>query len=218
MTSKKIKVGIADDHLLFRQGLCELLKKDNLLEINFETGEVRELSKILNQFNTDVLLLDISMPEINGLKLLPILRKKFTNLKIIILSQFCDNQTVLHALKNGANGFLTKTVHFTEIINAIKISHEEGYYLPSNISNLMAKNFFDENNTFNIPITPITNREKEILKLICEQKTSKEMSEELFISPRTVESHLENLYKKTGIKKKEGLVIFAIKNGIYTIS
>ena len=213
--NNNIRVGIIDDHTLFRQGLIELIKRDSEIHIVFDSGNGKSVLETLKENPVDVLLLDINMPEISGLKLLPLLKKHFVNIKILMLSQHSDRQTISYVMRKGANGFLPKTAHFSEIIAAIKTVHDEGLYLTKEVSKTIALQFNDDIAKQTESAANLTSREKEVLTLICEEKTIKEIGEELFISSRTVESHLENLYKKTGAKKREGLALFAVRNNIF---
>jgi DNA-binding NarL/FixJ family response regulator len=218
INNSKIKVAIIDDHLLFREGLKELIEKYEEIEVKISTGDIIILFEHLKNCFLDVILLDISMPNHNGLEILNKIKLKSVQTKILMLSQYYDDQTIVYAMKKGANGFLSKTVHYKIIISAIKETHRNGFYLDNKISNLLARNFSDKEISFPKHLSSITDREKEILILVCEERSNNEIAEKLFISIRTVETHIENLYKKTNAKTRTGLVFFALRKNLYQIN
>lgn len=213
----KITIGIMDDHLLFRQGLSELITKNPKFNIVLITGSYDELMHELNRNSMQVLLLDLNLNGISGLKLIKQIKKKYPAVKILVISQYSDNQTIKIVIENGANGFLSKDTHFNEITEAIQIVHLKDYYFSAQVSKIIAENLSKDKTETNHLNTPLSNREKEILNLICQEKTNRQIAEILFISPRTVDTHLENIFKKTGAKKRGGLVLFAMKNNLYKI-
>lgn len=217
--NKTIKIGLAEDHHLLRQGMLTMLSTEDNLAVVFDVSNGAELMEALNIHTVDVILLDIEMPILNGLEVLKILNTKFPDIKVLILSSHYENDMIYQALTNGARGFLPKHAEIETVIDAIFTVMEEGYFFDDKVSpsliNTLSKN--------GIVYPPYENellseRELEVVKLICLGKSNKEISKELFISVRTVENHRGNIFSKTNTKNSAGLIVYAIKNGYFKIT
>jgi DNA-binding NarL/FixJ family response regulator len=217
--SDKIFIGLADDHNLFRQGIKTLCNSfDNMLVILEAGNGIELLNKLKNATEfPDVLLLDLEMPEMDGIETLKKIKEHYSNIKIIILSIHNQERYVLHLIQNGANAYLFKDCETDELERAIRAVNNEGYYFPPMIlktiqqSTIKTKHKISASN----PFVDLTEREKEILSLICQEYTTPEIAEKLFISARTAEGHRNNLLLKTNSKNTAGLVIFAIKHNLF---
>lgn len=209
MTS--IKIAITDDHLMVLKGIVALLDQTPEIEIigEYENGE-DTLIGLMSQV-PDVLFLDINLPDINGIDLSKRLLAKYPELKIIALTNFEDITFVKRMLKNGVQGYLLKNTDKLELIEAIKTVLSGDVYLQKDIQ----KKLYSQSSkkaTTNGLIPKITRREHEVLVAISEELTTQEISEKLFISPKTVETHRMNLMSKLGAKNSVGIIKIAIEN------
>ena len=193
-----IKIAIADDHKLFREGLRFLMDQMDDLEVVFEASNGKELLEQMENHEPDVLLLDLDMPEVDGLEALKQLRPKFPNLGIIILTMHSDSKMVAYLMELGANSYLLKDTSPEEFRKAISSVIQEGFYFNKMVSQAMLTGLKGQSKkkpTLNDTET-LTTREIEVLELICQEYTAKEIAEKLFISHRTVEGHRKNLIEK----------------------
>lgn len=214
---KPIKYAIADDHKIFRKGLRLILDDDNELECVGEAENGRQLLALLDMAPVDVILLDLKMPEMDGIEVTKNVRFKHPTIKIVILTMHDDEHYILHLMEAGANGYLIKNADPEEVKTAIHAVQANGYYFNDHVSNIMLKTIMNKNAiapSFNSTIK-LTDKEKEVLKLICQEHTTAEIGEKIFLSPRTVEGIRAMLLEKIGVRNTAGLVIYALKNGIY---
>lgn len=200
---KYIKVVVVDDHKLFRNGLIALLVKDEDIEVTGEATSGKELLDLLEKEpHPHIVLLDLSMPDINGLEVLKIAKKKYTDIKFIAISMHDEGQYIVNCVKNGAYGYLLKNADEEELIHAIKTVFEGKKYFNQHISDLMIKNMALEGSQ----VKPLSERETEVLKLVSEGKTTKEIADMLFVSVRTVETHRVNMMKKLNVQNTAELI------------
>ena len=214
-----IRVAIADDHKLFREGLRFLMDQMDNLEVVFEASNGRELLVTIAEHQTDVLLLDLDMPEVDGLEALKQLRPIQPDLGIIILTMHSDAKMVAYLMELGANSYLLKDTSPEEFQKAITSVVEEGFYFNKMVSQAMLGGLKGQ-----VKKKPslgyresLTSREIEVLELICQEYTAKEIAEKLFISHRTVEGHRKNLIDKLGVKNTAGLIVKAIKEDLVQV-
>ncbi|MBS1629951.1 MAG: response regulator transcription factor [Bacteroidetes bacterium] len=213
--NKPLTFFITDDHQIFRQGLRMALSDDPALECIGEAGNGKELLEQLKFIQPDVILLDLKMPEMDGMEATREVRKQFPDLRILILTMHDDDQLVLHLLEAGANGYLVKNTDADEIKLALHSCKDTGYYFSDYVSNLMLRSIIKKNApapTFRENVE-LSDREKEVLLLICDGCTMAEIGEKIFLSPRTVEKTKTSLYEKTGAKNSAGLIMYAVKQG-----
>lgn len=213
--NKKIKVVLVDDEALIRKGVKAILEQEENLEIieEFENG-----SLFINYIETvndlpDIVLMDIKMPSLNGVETTKILTEQVPNLKIIALSNYDSEVFISNMLEVGAVCYISKSASPEQIIKNINLVYENGFYYDDSIMEYVINNTSKNKSLFDT--TFLTERESEVLQLICKQKSSKEIGEELHISPRTVDGHRNNLLLKTESKSIVGLVVFAIQNSLF---
>jgi DNA-binding NarL/FixJ family response regulator len=218
----EILISLVDDQQLFRSGLAGLIKSvaGFTLLSEAENGKV-----FIEQLQTaatlpDIALVDMEMPEMNGVELNALLQKKYPSIKVLVLSTYNQERFIGKMIEAGACGYLTKNCEIDELVTAINATHNNGFYFNQDTLAAMRKTSQyktgDIKNISNIAIE-LTARESEILVLLCQELSNTEIGERLFISPRTVEGHRNNLLQKTGCHNTAGLVIFAIKNNLFQI-
>ena len=208
----KFKIAIVDDHVLIAQALKGIISNFENFKILFECENGKELIERLKESNNipDIVLLDISMPEMNGFETALWLNENHPEVKIMVLSMQNDDQSVIRMVKNGAKSYLLKNSHPRDLEMALKKLVEDGYYYPDWASKII---FSSMNNNKTNGLSNLTQREKEFLKYTITEKSYKEIAELMFCSPRTVESYRDSLFEKLKLKSRVGLAVYAIKNG-----
>ncbi len=211
------KIGIIDDEFLFAKGLELMLEQEEQFDVKIIGQNGKELLNYLDQTDEmpDVILLDLSMPELDGVDTLSVLNKRENYPRIIILSSHYNPGIIVRTITEGASAFLNKNEKIEEVMRTVLNVAEKGYYFNEYVFNLLRQRRLSSK--VDQKGIDLTEREIEILKLICEELTNKEISEKLFISSRTVEGHRNNLLIKTGAKNTAGLIIFAIEHDIYKV-
>lgn len=214
-----IQVAIADDHKLFREGIRFLIDQMDGVSMLYETADGKELIARLKAEAPDVLLLDLDMPEVDGIEALKEIRSQYPSMGIIILTMHSDSKMIAYLMELGANAYLMKDASPEELERAIRSVNEEGFYFNKAVSEAMLGGL--KNQSLIKPTLKndlsLTNREVEVLQLICQEYTAKEIAEKLFISPRTAEGHRRSLIEKLGVKNTAGLIVKAIKEGVIEI-
>jgi DNA-binding NarL/FixJ family response regulator len=210
-----IKVAIADDHTLFRAGVKTALSVKKDVELIAEADNGMQLLNLLKHVEPDVILLDIQMPIMDGIQTLPEIRKLYPHVKVIILSMHNDHSMISKLMEIGANSYLTKNSDSETIYQAIKTCYEQEFFFneltnKALLSGLRTK----RNDGSSFQDAMLTEKELTVLKLMCEERTTKEIADIVEISPRTVEAIRDKLKTKTGSKSMAGLVMCAIKNKI----
>ncbi len=210
-----IKVAIADDHTLFRAGVRTALSIKKDVELIGEADNGMQLLNLLKHVEPDVILLDIQMPIMDGIQTLPEIRKLYPHVKVIILSMHNDQSMISKLMEIGANSYLTKNSDSETIYQAIKTCYEQEFFFneltnKALLSGLRTKR--TDGHSFQEAM--LTEKELTVLKLMCEERTTKEIADIVDISPRTVEAIRDKLKTKTGSKSMAGLVMYAIKNKI----
>ena len=206
----KIKIIIAEDHKLVREGIKSLLKKDQEFEVIAEAQNGLELIEILNDHDPDVVLVDITMPQMTGIEVISRMKVKKPYLKFIILTMHEEPEYILTGLQSGTQGFLLKNVEFEELRTAIKTVAAGGKFFHSSISNIALENLHKIREE-QVNLTP---REKEILSEVANGLSTKLISDKLSISPRTVETHRVNIMKKLNASNTAELVKIAVENDL----
>jgi DNA-binding NarL/FixJ family response regulator len=212
-----IKVLIADDHEIYRDGLKMMLKKQQDIEWVGEANNGEEAIRLAEELHPEVVMMDIIMPVKDGIQATRYLNHHFPEIKVIALSMFNDDNLVVDMLEAGAKGYLLKNADKKEILEAVKSVHRSvPYYCRSasaKLAQLIGRSQF---NPFKADAqTILTAREIEIIKLICQELTNKQIGERLYISSRTVEGHRLKIQEKINVKSVTGIVIYAIKHGIW---
>lgn len=215
----RIKIAIADDHEIFREGFKLLLRDQNEVQLVGEAENGRELLQLVETAKPDVVIVDIKMPVMDGVDACKAIKKKFPDVHVIALSMFNEDSLIVDMLEAGAKGYLLKNTNKQELLTAVRAVYEGNTYYCSATSDKLTRMIADSkfNPYRNQPIVRFTPRELDIIKLMCQQFTSKEIASKLDLSIRTVESHREKIQEKTGAKNAIGIVIYAIKHDLVVV-
>ncbi|HIC30379.1 MAG TPA: response regulator transcription factor [Flavobacteriaceae bacterium] len=218
----EIKLALADDELLFRQGLISILSKEKQINILFDAEDGNDLMQKLRatQQLPDIVITDLKMPGLNGVETTKLIRKEFPDIKIIALTSYFSKPFIVNMISIGAVAYLAKNSTPKLMLTTIKEVAEKGFYYDEQVMQYIQESIInpsDKKVKSNFDTNYFTNREIEVLKLICKQLTTNDIAEQLFISPRTVEGHRNNLLLKTESKNVAGLVIYALKNKLVSL-
>lgn len=213
---KKTSVLLADDHVLFRAGIRSLLTDMQNVEVVGETDTGRDLIRLVQQVKPDIAIVDITMPELNGLDALPQLKNVAPDTAVIMLTMHVNEQYVMQALKSGAAGYMLKTAAAAELDSAIRAVARGQSYLSPAISRSVIDSCLGRTTVKPRTKDLLTPRQREILQLIAEGKTSKEIAAKLFLSFKTVETHRAQLMERLDIHDVAGLVRCAMRLGLIT--
>ncbi|MEC5144520.1 response regulator transcription factor [Chitinophaga sp. 212800010-3] len=213
-----IKVAIADDHKIFRSGVINTLIPYENISFVFEADDGLHLLQHMEKQVPDVILMDLKMPNMDGIEATVKVKEKYPDVKIIILTMYEDDNFIVHLVENGANAYLLKNAEPEEIYEAICTTFEKGFYFNENVNLALLKKVLHKNKQQFKPTLKneihLNEREQEVLKLICSELTTQEISEQIFLSPRTVEGIRQKLLEKINVKNSVGLVLYAFRNGI----
>jgi len=211
-----INVMITDDHSMIREGLKQLLELEGEFKVIAEASDGVECINKLEEVNPDVLLLDINMPNMNGLEVLQKMKEKKMKVKVLVLTIHSEVEYLLKAVDIGVNGYLLKDSESAELKKAIiTVVEGENYIQPSLIPVLNAKMIDRDQDT--VKIESLTKRELEVLKNLSYGMYNKEIAEKLDISERTVKNHISNIFKKIEVTDRTQAAVFAIRNNLITI-
>lgn len=216
MDSKIIRVAIADDHQIFRKGVILSLKQFTNIQFIFEAANGEELISFIKKDQPDVVLLDLRMPKKDGIETTKYLTGEYPKIKILILTMYEDERFVGHLMESGANGYLLKNTDPLEIRKALEDVINNGFYLNNFVNRILVKKNYTKQRfvpNLNSEIV-ISDREKEVLSLVCMEFTAQEIAKRMSISPRTVESIKDRLMERFGVKNSVGLVFYAMKNSL----
>ncbi len=216
-TNSPIKIIVVDDEMIIREGLNGLFKKRNDMEVIYSSGGPFDVLDFLKRNTPDVMLIDIEMREMNGILLAEKILKEYDNIKIILLSSHDDLKYVRNAFKIGVSGYLLKGLSFKEIIEAINKALKGEYYFSKKILELANGDYTKFLSGGKLKPISLTLREKEILQLLVEGKSTKEIADILDLSSLTIETHRLNFMKKLQINNLPGLTKYAIRVGITTL-
>src|SRR5665647_981236 len=211
-----IRVIIADDHVLYRAGVKTALSSKKDIKIIAEADNGLHLLTLLKVIVPDVILLDIQMPIMDGITTLPEIKKLYPGIKIIMLTMMDDQSMITKLMELGANSYLTKTSDSEIIYEAIKTCHEHEFYFNSLTNKALLNNLRQKNavmpHRFMTEDARLTDKEITVLKLMCEEKSTREIAQAVELSPRTVEAMRDKLKTKTGTKSTAGLIMYAVKH------
>ena len=217
INDRMIRLAITDDHKIFRDGIRMALKDREFIKVIWEADDGKDMMHKLKIKQPDVLLMDIRMPEIDGVNAIKLIRKEYEDLKIIILSMYDDQEVITKMMEMGANAFLSKTTDPDEIYKAVLSVMNDDFYFNDLVNTAVllklqqkkaVRKFYPSSVKFN-------EKELKILKLISEDKTTEEISKEIFLSPRTIETIRQNMKTKVGAKTIAGLVMYAMRNKLF---
>ncbi len=212
-----VNIMIADDHSMIREGLKQLLELDGDIKVIAEANNGKDCLEKLNTYHPDVLLLDINMPEMNGLQVLEILKERKSDIKVLVLTVHNEVEYLLKAVEIGISGYMLKDSNSSELKNAIfSIIEGEDYIQPSLIPMLNSKLL--EMDSDKVKLDLLTRREYEVLKLLTEGMFNKEIAMKLNISERTVKNHVSNIFKKIEVTDRTQAAVFAIRCNIVDIN
>ncbi len=219
MKQNKAGVIIADDHKLFRKGISALLSDFDFVEVIGEAGNGLELLDLLEKshLKPQIILLDLQMPEMDGPEVFEILKDRYPEIKVIILTMEDDQQIILHLVQEGVNGYLLKSADPEEMEMALKKVIRNDFYFSDNISEIVMKGLLNHRSGPKPIEINLTSREQEVLNLICKELTASEIADQLCLSSRTVEGYRAKLLYKTQTKNMAGLVLFAVKHKLITL-
>ncbi len=208
VSNSTINIILVDDHPLFREGIAARLTMHDDIHIMAEAENGRELIDMLNTMQPDIVMMDISMPEINGMDALEIINEKFPQLKVVMLSMHDDKEYILNVIRAGASGYLLKDISGDEMILALQKVYQGGKYFSNEVTEILAQANASTGNDI------LTTREQLILRLISHGYNNKKIASELEISVRTVETHNRNIKQKLDIHTTSGLVRYAIEHNL----
>ncbi|KHD86411.1 response regulator transcription factor [Bacillus ginsengihumi] len=218
------KIAIIDDHQLFREGVKRILEFEKTFEVVAESEDGEHALEIIEQYHPDVVLMDINMPNQNGVDTTRQLVEAYPDTKVIILSIHDDESYVTHALKSGATGYLLKEMDSDSLIEAVKVVKEGGSYLHPRITHNLVEEFRRLSDRLSSgaayqkqelirPLHLLTPRECEVLQLLADGKSNRVIGETLYISEKTVKNHVSNILQKMNVNDRTQAVVTAIKNG-----
>jgi DNA-binding NarL/FixJ family response regulator len=206
---------LADDHVIFRQGMKKLIDAMPGLEVVGEANDGLELLKLLHELKPDMVILDISMPNIRGIEAAHEIKSLHPQVKVLILTMHRNKEYLYHAISAGVQGYLLKEDSDVELFSAIEVIRSGGIYVTRLLVGELAE---DVSHIYKgegqLPLEPLTTREREVVKLIAEGKSSREIADLLCISIRTAENHRANIMRKLNLNKAADLVRYAIQKGI----
>lgn len=213
---KKYSICIGDNHAIFREGIKALLAANPRFEVIAEGEDGLDVTNAVREFQPDLVLLDLTMPKMNGLDVIKSLKKRFQHIKIIVLTLHNKEEYIHSALKSGADGYVLKDSPFSELELAIEAVFKDQIPLSPGVSETIVASYLNKNQFDKAEASwdRLTKREREHLKLIAEAYSNKEIAEYLNISVKTVEKHRANLKKKLALHNAAELTAFAIKNGL----
>lgn len=219
---KKIKLALADDELLFRQGVKAILGTEEVIDILFDAEDGEHLINQLRETKVlpDIVITDLKMPSLNGVEVTKLIRKEFPDIKVIALTSYFSKPFILNMISIGAVAYLAKNSTPALMIKTIKEVASKGFYYDEQVMQYIHESIVnpsDKKVKSNFDTNYFTKREIEVLDLICKQYTTNDIADSLFISPRTVEGHRNNLLLKTESKNVAGLVIYALKNKMVSL-
>jgi DNA-binding NarL/FixJ family response regulator len=214
--NQKVRIVIAEDHTILREGLRSLLSSDPSFEIVGEAEDGREAIKCVEKFRPDLILTDLSMPRMNGMEAIKEIKRQSPKTKVLVLTVHKAEEYILATFRAGANGYLLKDSTHAELVMAVKKVLSGKQYISPEISEKVIEGYLEGKKTLKSQTSweTLTQREREILKLIAEGYKNKEIAEDLCISVKTVEKHRANLMEKLDLHSIQALTAFAIEKGL----
>ncbi|OGO20393.1 MAG: DNA-binding response regulator [Chloroflexi bacterium RBG_16_50_9] len=216
---QKIKVLVVDDHTIVRDGICALLALSGDIEVVGAAANGSEALKKVKELAPDVVLMDIAMPIMGGLEATRRIKKECPGTKVLVLTQYDDKEYVFPVIESGASGFISKAAASSELAPGIRSVSRGDSYLSPSVAKLLVENYQQgaTKRTIQDPYDQLTERERDVLKLLAEGYSTQEIADTLVITPKTVEGHKINLMAKLGVHNRIDLVKYALRKGIITI-
>lgn len=220
---EKINIVIADDEQLFRSGIRFILEREPNFNISFEAKNGKKLLDFLRTTKEfpDIILMDLNMPEMNGVEATKIIHKTHPNIKVVVLTSYNSKSFITNMIDVGASSYLVKNTSPKMVVHTINEVHKKGFYYDEKVLSIINENIISSSGKRiknDLEQNLLSKREIDVLELICAQKTTVEIADKLFISPRTVEGHRNNLLLKTKSKNVAGLVIYGIQKKLIEIT
>jgi len=213
---KKIRILIADDHSMVREGLKQLIELEEDIEVIAQSGNGKETIEYIEKYNPDVVLLDINMPSMNGLEVLEYLNRKNINTNVLMLTIHNEVEYLYKAVEIGVNGYVLKDSEADVLIKAIRTIYSGETYIQPNMAAKLFKKM-NGNKENELENSKLTKRELEVLKLITDGLLNKEIAYKLCISEKTVKNHVSNIFKKIDVSDRTQAAVYAIKNNMVNI-
>jgi two-component system, NarL family, nitrate/nitrite response regulator NarL len=223
----KIRIVVADDHPIFRDGLCKLLALEEDFDVVAQASDGRQVLEVLQQLEPDILLLDLKMPGLDGLATLQRLQAAKNKTRVIVLTASDDKNEFVQAMKLGTSGIVLKQTATELLIKSIRKVHAGEIWLDSHTTAAVIRQFVANDESSPLPSpsaapprdrerSPLSQREREIVALVAQGFKNKEMAEKMFISEQTVKNHLHNIFDKLGVSDRLELALYAIHNNLHT--
>ena len=213
-----IKIFIADDHRILREGLRSMIEKIRNVDVVGEAGNGREAVRLASERRPDVVIMDVNMPDLNGIEATRLLLKELPAVKVIALSMYSDKRFVAGMLRAGASGYLLKAGAFEELATAVQTVMAGDIYLSPRVTGVVIEDYVGQlNQEKSAPTKTLSPREREILQLLAEGKSSKDVASLLHVSEKTVHSHRQNIMEKLNLHSIAELTKYAIREGITTV-
>jgi len=214
LRTNKVKIVVADDHAMFRQGLIALIAKEPELDIAGQASHGRQAIDVVTRVKPDVVLMDMEMPQMNGVEATRRILADFPHVKVIMVSNCSDRRVVTQALQAGASGYLLKKSSFEELLTAVRTVVKMGTYLSPEVTGAVVEHFARAELEVR---SDLTSREREVVQLLSEGYSTKEVAAQLFVSVKTVESHRLRVMRKLGFNSLAQLTKYAIREGITSL-
>ncbi len=209
----QISICLADDHAIVRDGLRHLLEAEPDIIVIGDAANGREATREAQRLKPMVMVMDIAMPELNGIDATRVIHESCPDTRVLILSMYYTAEHVFQALQAGAQGYLLKESAGKELVNAVRAVHSGNHYLSQKITGVLIDDYIHKRNTTS-PLESLSPRERQILQMVAEGKTSKAIAQVLFLSPKTVETYRSRMMQKLDIEDFPSLVRFAIQHGL----
>ena len=214
VATKKIQVAIVDDHNLLRKALAKLISSFEDYTVLFEGDSGKEIkARIAQHVIPDIILLDVNMPDMDGYETVRWLSKSYPQVKVLALSMFSDENTIIRMLRLGAKGYILKNIEPEELKLALDSIMKKDFYLSEFISGKIISGLHKDLGNPDEQIN-LTDKEKEFLRLVCSELTYKDIADKMFVSHRTVDNYRNTLFEKLKVRTRVGLVMYSIKNGL----
>ena len=214
----KIRVLVVDDHTVVRDGICALLALAGDMEVVGEAANGSEALKMAKELEPDVVLMDMAMPIMGGLEATRRICRELPKTRVLVLTQYDDKEYVFPVIEAGACGFISKEAASSELASGIRAVHHGDSYLSPSVAKLLIEDYRQmQGRVSQEPYNQLTDRERDVLKLVAEGYTTLQIADMLVVSPKTIEGHRTNLMAKLGIHNRTDLVKYAVRKGIITI-
>jgi len=211
-----IKIILADDHRIFRKGLKSLLSEKENIEVLAEADNGDEALEAARKYKPEIVVMDIAMPKMDGIEATRQIRERFPDTEVVVLSMHAKKAYIDQVLKAGAKGYVLKDSDEENLLSAIETVHNGGYYLDSPIADQVLSDYFSDKSKRDLKkqSDPLSERERQVLRLLAEGHSNQEVADTLYISRKTVENHRANIVRKTGIQGQVGLTKYAARIGL----